>query len=201
MFFLGSILIISVSLLQYWPFSAGLIWEFVIEVDANLKFQLADNRKEFEINLSHLSILSQQVEETLPNNIQIPHFSSNLSSHLVAGELAASTQHTKGVQTDNDASSSKHPVSHKKISGNSHVTEPSCFSCQHYLLKNLVAYLSIEVTCSDQIGLLSKGWAGKGSLSGLDLTLSHSEIQASPTFLKEALPTPFFLFTAKATTF
>ncbi|XP_022977391.1 uncharacterized protein LOC111477741 isoform X1 [Cucurbita maxima] len=156
---------------------SGLIWEFVIEVDANLKFQLADNRKEFEINLSHLSILSQQVEETLPNNIQIPHFSSNLSSHLVAGELAASTQHTKGVQTDNDASSSKHPVSHKKNSGNSHVTEPSCFSCQHYLLKNLVAYLSIEETCSDQIGLLSKGWAGKGSLSGLDLTLSHSEIQ------------------------
>lgn len=176
---------------QYCSFSAGVIWEFVIEVDANLKFQLADDRKELEVNLSHLSVLSQQIEETLQNNIQTPHFSSNLSSHLVAGELASGSQHAKGVQTDNDGSCSKHPVTHEKTSGNSHVTGPFCFSCRHYLLKNLVASLSIQKTCSDHIGLLSKSWAGKGSLSGLDLTLSHSEIQVSPKLLNEALPHHF----------
>lgn len=173
----------------------------MIEVDADIKFQLADNRKELVVNLSHLSILSQQIEETLRNNIQIPHFSSKFSSHLVAGELAAGSQHVKGVQTDNDASSSKHPVTHKNFSGNSHVTGPFCFSCKHYLLRSLVSSLSIEKTCIDHIGLLSKGWAGKGSMSGLDLTLSHSEIRVGPTFLKESLPTYFFLFTAKATKF
>ncbi|XP_038880803.1 uncharacterized protein LOC120072502 isoform X2 [Benincasa hispida] len=167
----------NISLVLVVKDESDVIWEFVIKVDADLKFQLADNRKELEVSLSHFSILSHQIEETLRNNFQVPHFSSNLSSHPVAGELAASSQHGKGVQSDNDASSSKHPVSHKKISGNSHVTGPFCFSCQHYLLENLVASLSIEKTCSDHIGLLSNAWAGKGSLSGLDLTLSHSEIQ------------------------
>lgn len=188
-FFFGSILIISVPLLEYWSFYAGVIWEFVIEVDADLKFQWADNRKKLVVNLSHLSILSQQIEETLQNNIQIPHFSSNLPSHLVAGELASGSQHAKGVQTDSNASNLKHPGS--DFSGNSHVA-PFCFSCQHYILKNLGASLSIEKICSDHVGLLSKSWAGKGSMSGLDLTLSHSEILVGPTFLQKALPTRFF---------
>lgn len=162
-----------------------MIREFVIEADANLKFQLADNKKELRISLSHLSILSQQIRGTLQNNIQIPHFSSNLFSHPAAGELAASSQHAKRVHIDNDASSSKHPVSHKNFSGSSHFTGPFCFSCRHYLLENLVASLSIEKTCRDGIGILSKAWAGKGSLSGLDLILSHSEIQVSPNFKKK----------------
>ncbi|XP_050944650.1 uncharacterized protein LOC103484730 isoform X3 [Cucumis melo] len=168
----------NISLVLVVKDGSDVIREFVIEADANLKFQLADNKKELRISLSHLSILSQQIRGTLQNNIQIPHFSSNLFSHPAAGELAASSQHAKRVHIDNDASSSKHPVSHKNFSGSSHFTGPFCFSCRHYLLENLVASLSIEKTCRDGIGILSKAWAGKGSLSGLDLILSHSEIQA-----------------------
>lgn len=181
----GLILIVSIPLLQYWLFSAGVIREFVIEVDANLKFQLGDNKKELRVSLSHLSILSQQIKGTLQNSIQIPHFFSNLFSHPVAGELDASSQHAKRAHIDSDASSSKHPVSHKFFSGNSHFTGPFCFSCRHYLLENLIASLSIEKTCRDHVGILSKAWAGKGSLSGLDLILSHSEIQVSPNFKKK----------------
>ncbi|XP_031743221.1 uncharacterized protein LOC101222087 isoform X2 [Cucumis sativus] len=168
----------NISLVLVVNDESGVIREFVIEVDANLKFQLGDNKKELRVSLSHLSILSQQIKGTLQNSIQIPHFFSNLFSHPVAGELDASSQHAKRAHIDSDASSSKHPVSHKFFSGNSHFTGPFCFSCRHYLLENLIASLSIEKTCRDHVGILSKAWAGKGSLSGLDLILSHSEIQA-----------------------
>lgn len=186
-FSFGSILIIFVHLLEYWSFSAGAIWEFVIEVDAHLELKLADPRKTLVVNLSHLSIISKRIEKTLRFNIQIPHFSSNKSSHLVAGESASGSQYAKEVQPDNYASSSKHPVTNEDFSRNNNVSGPFCFSSQNYLLKNLVAFLSIEKTYSDHIGLLSEAWAGNGSMSGLDLTLSHSEIQVGPTFLLEQL--------------
>ncbi|XP_022132801.1 uncharacterized protein LOC111005570 isoform X3 [Momordica charantia] len=167
----------NISLVLLIENESGAIWEFVIEVDAHLELKLADPRKTLVVNLSHLSIISKRIEKTLRFNIQIPHFSSNKSSHLVAGESASGSQYAKEVQPDNYASSSKHPVTNEDFSRNNNVSGPFCFSSQNYLLKNLVAFLSIEKTYSDHIGLLSEAWAGNGSMSGLDLTLSHSEIQ------------------------
>ncbi|KAK7263059.1 hypothetical protein RJT34_30643 [Clitoria ternatea] len=148
---------------------SGGIREIVIEVDIHLNFELATTGRKLTIELSCLSILSQIVHVRVENETEIPHFSSvtskNVSSQLALANPLSGFQNYGELNSVSDASSSKETVPIIRLSH------------ENQILKNLVAFMSLERPDNGTLQL-SKCWFGIGSLSGFDMTLSVSEIQA-----------------------
>lgn len=119
------------------------------------------------IELSRLLILSQVIHERVEKEMIIPHFSSvtskGLSSHLASADPFSGFQNFGELNSDSDASSSKHPT-------------PVQLSHQNQILKNLRASISLEKPDNDSLHFFGY-WFGNGCLSGFDMTLSVYEIQ------------------------
>lgn len=165
----------------------------MLELDAHLNVELENMRRKFIFKLSRMSILSQVLQESLENQIQISQFSSVTSnvfpSHGASGASTGS-QHMDGIHPVND-SSSRDPRSQEELSEHSSLHEVFHLSHQKYILKGQelassncesrqeggTAFISVEKP-------LNEVWVGSGTISCFDITLSLSQIQVSkPIFL------------------
>lgn len=150
---------------------AGGAREIVLEVDAHMKFGLA-NMQQLIIDFSRLSIVSQ-VLESVKNECHVPHFSSvpsnEASHHYVDGEDTVAVQYNDGDTPFDGASTSKGPISRDKISSNNFASNILCLRHRNFILEHLRAFVSVEK--------VENIWAGGGSISGCEMTISLSELQ------------------------
>ncbi|KAF9604152.1 hypothetical protein IFM89_002827 [Coptis chinensis] len=163
----------------------GGVWEFMFEADLQLNFELMSLRRKLLFDLNRLTILSQHLHESCPDHmkeIQVSHFSpvldNELSSSTISGDTFLGLQLAERVL--NDACSSSSPVPQKECKEENDVTGHSHFSQENYILKHAAASILVEKAAStnDVRRLwMNIDWIGSGSVSGLDLTISLSEIQ------------------------
>ncbi|XP_059458026.1 uncharacterized protein LOC132187653 isoform X3 [Corylus avellana] len=159
---------------------SGSVREFLLEVDAHLKFKLENMRRKFTFDLSRLSIFSLVFHHSVENEIQIPHFSSVTSNDTiscsVSGDPAAGFQHRNGIHLVNEASCSRDPVSPEEFSVKNCAFEGMHLSHKNHILKRLGAFMEIEKPKDGPLHL-NQVWLGSGSVSNFDMTISLSEIQ------------------------
>uniref|UniRef100_A0A803MCN6 Vacuolar protein sorting-associated protein 13 VPS13 adaptor binding domain-containing protein n=1 Tax=Chenopodium quinoa TaxID=63459 RepID=A0A803MCN6_CHEQI len=169
---------------------ARVVKEIIGRVDLNLKLWSENLKKKFLLNISHLDILSLILNEGMGKsveNIQMPHFSSVGLSHDSSwfNHDDSTVPVPDGEETSllsKDASFSSPLASTKSSFANdsaSQVVESSESSGNH-ILERLATSISAEKPISgDNIGpnCSTQGWIGKGYVTGLNLTISLSEIQ------------------------
>ncbi|XP_077214791.1 vacuolar protein sorting-associated protein, putative (DUF1162) isoform X2 [Tasmannia lanceolata] len=132
-------------------------WELIFEADFHLKLELLDSRRNFLFDVSRLTIQSQHLfrsSDQTSTDISVPRFISD---------------------TGDDFSSSQKYFS--KESGSSGLNLSNHGS---YILECMVASVMVEKAVPwGEVGplLLQNDWAGSGSFSGLDLTITLSEIE------------------------
>ncbi|KAM4118037.1 hypothetical protein ACB094_02G170500 [Castanea mollissima] len=146
--------------------------EFVLEVDVQLKFELANMIRKLIFHLSRFSIFSQVLHESVENEIQIPNFSSVTSINMscsASGAPAKVFQHRNVIHLDNEASCSRDTVENC-------ASKKFCLSHQKCILEQLGAFVEVE---KPENGPLHQNqvWLGHGSVSGFDVNISLSEIQ------------------------
>ena len=159
-------------------------------VDLNLSLWLEDRKKKFFFNLSHLDIFSQILKEGVEKSevkIQMPHFSSVGSSHdslqlnhkdscrpfLYREETSVLS---KDTHSSSSLASSIDPVANISESA----VAQSCEREESYILERFSISVSAEKVISGDNSVPccpTQGWIGNGSVSGLNLTISLSEIQ------------------------
>ncbi|KAJ4843711.1 hypothetical protein Tsubulata_024557 [Turnera subulata] len=131
---------------------SGGFQELVVEVDAHVKLESAYDLRKFIFKLSRLSMFSQVFEGRVGNENRIPHFSSvtsnESSSDFLPGNHAEVLQHVNGSFT----------------------------SHRNHILDHLLASVSAEMHANDALHV-NQVWVGSGSVSGLEITVSISEIQ------------------------
>ncbi|OIW09736.1 hypothetical protein TanjilG_23876 [Lupinus angustifolius] len=146
---------------------SGGIREIVLEVDIHLKFELTSTGRKLTVNVSHLSILSQFINEEVEDERATPHFSSvtskDLSPHLGSEDPLLGFQNFGEFSSVSDASSSRDSI-------------PLQLRRPHQILKDLRAFMSLDRPDNGSLHL-SRCWFGVGSLSGFNMTLSLSEFQ------------------------
>lgn len=168
---------------------AGTLQEFLLEADVYLNIEIAD-RKKFLFRLSHLSILSHILRESVEqqsSEIQISQFSSVMSSKLsspgIAGDPTIAFQHMDGIHSAvDDASSSSPSISTTGSYMDKTGSQVSYSNPQNYILRQLGASFALEKPLPrDDIShlLFNQHWFGGGSISGFDMTISLREIQVS----------------------
>lgn len=170
---------------------AGVVKEIIGRVDFIVKLWLENQKRKFLINLSHLNILSLIQNDGMVQSekyIRMPHFSSVGSSHdssrLLNDEISAAVV-LQGEKTSalSDGASSSSPLASTESSFANGSSSPVAQSSERhgdYILERLAASISAEKPLSeDDHGPFypTQGWVGNGSVSGLNLTISVSEIQ------------------------
>lgn len=135
-------------------------------------------------DLTRLTILSQHFHGSCPENtkeIQILHLSTvadnKLSSTTVSGDIPPGF---KPTATYNDTNSYISPDLQKENIMDNDFSRDSQFKHENYILKHGVASVLVEkVFLMHHVGCLwlNTNWVGRCSVSGLDLTISLSEIQ------------------------
>ncbi|GMH25239.1 hypothetical protein Nepgr_027082 [Nepenthes gracilis] len=182
----------------------GRVQEIIWKVDLCLNFGLENTKRKFLFNLSQLKILSQTLDKNLKqttSETKIPHFSSVtsscFSSDVSEDSLIAVQKMKRSQPLLNDESCSTSSVSARKSLANDSSSIAFQASEEHYILKELVACVSAEKPVpgvENDHSYLSPGYAGDGSVSDFDMTISLPEIQMlmdtveslSKVFAKEA---------------
>ena len=147
----------------------------MLEIDVRLNSELANMAKKVIFNLEKLSFLSQVLQESSGNELQIPHFHSLALNNMStpSGDSASELKHDVMIEPPNDPSSSMDSDSQEKISANNYVPEILEIRHQKHILKHLGALLSVEKHINGQ------AWVGSGSIKGFDITVSLYEIEVS----------------------
>ncbi|CAI0554327.1 unnamed protein product [Linum tenue] len=143
---------------------SGCFQELVIGVDIHVKLQSNDILTELVFEVSRMSIFSQIAGEQFKTGNRTPHFSSiesNGSSSRPYGNPAVTSS---GI-------------------GSNHINH------QNDILKHLVVSVTAEKQKNGPANL-SEVWAGQGSISGFDMTVSLSEIQLISSMLSSFSATP-----------
>lgn len=147
----------------------------MLEIDVHLNLELANMTKKVIFNLEKLSFMSQVLQESSGNGMQIPHFYSfslnNMSTPF--GDGTSELKHGVMINSINDPSSSMDSGALENLSINSCVPEILEICHQKHILKHLGALLSVEKHKNGQ------AWVGSGSIKGFDITVSLYEIEVS----------------------
>uniref|UniRef100_A0A7N0RDR0 Vacuolar protein sorting-associated protein 13 VPS13 adaptor binding domain-containing protein n=1 Tax=Kalanchoe fedtschenkoi TaxID=63787 RepID=A0A7N0RDR0_KALFE len=154
--------------------NTGCVQELVLEVDSSLKFEVKLSRRVAVFNLSRVSISSQFLHLNPDDEVPISRLSAASSDSraiLSPGDTTQKIQSTEeiGPAIDTASCSSDITLLHETFGLNFH-------SC---ILDKFGAIISVEMPsvknngsqCSSQV------WAGSGSISGCDLTITITEIK------------------------
>lgn len=154
----------------------------MLEIDVRLNSEVESRRRKYVFDLSRFSICSQVLQESTDNEFQIPHFSSITSTglsttHVLSEDPSPGPLHRNVICPLDNPSCSKAKLQEEFYAKNCG-PEVSNLSHWKYILKHLAAFISVERPMN---GPLSKyhAWAGNGSFSGFDITLSLSEMKVS----------------------
>ncbi|KAL9241362.1 hypothetical protein vseg_015482 [Gypsophila vaccaria] len=166
---------------------SGVLREIIGRVTFLFKFWHEDRKQKFLFKLSHMEIVSQNLHggmEERERNCQLPHFSSAGSSYesvLLNHEnpSGATLSREKAFVLSKCASFSKPPGSMESSSAtdSSSLTVQTSENC---ILEQLTSSISAEkllLVSEDDQHCVTQGWVGHGSISGLNLTISLSEIK------------------------
>ncbi|XP_056697041.1 uncharacterized protein [Spinacia oleracea] len=164
--------------------------EIIVRVDSNLKLWLENRKKKFSFNLSHLGILSLILSEAMwqsEENIQMPWFSSAGSSDdslwFNNEDSTVPVSHSEKTSVLSEDASFSSPLASVNSSFANGSASPAVQSSErygNYILEKLATSISAErPILGDGSGLNcpTQGWVGQGSVSGLNLMISLSEIQ------------------------
>ncbi|CAN1225139.1 hypothetical protein LINGRAPRIM_LOCUS954 [Linum grandiflorum] len=135
---------------------SGGFQELVIRVDICMKLQSKDILRELVFQVSRMSIFSQVMGEQLKTGNQTPHFSS--------------------VESNGPSPAYRGPAVTSEPMSGSHISHGSD------ILKHLVVSVTAEKP-TNGTGNLAEVWAGQGSISGFDMTISLSEIEMISSLL------------------
>ncbi|GAB2259820.1 hypothetical protein Droror1_Dr00010675 [Drosera rotundifolia] len=162
---------------------SGRVREIVWNVNLHLNFGLEDAKRKFLFNLDHLNILSQIIDKNWEHSaeaVHIPHFSSAKPSSFSAELVKEKSLDVQGVEvtmyTDVSGSTSAIPATEPVD------TDPlgRSGSNSRYILEEFSASASAEKPAlrdRSSLPYLDKCWAGSGTGSGLDVTVSLSELK------------------------
>ncbi|XP_010680975.2 uncharacterized protein LOC104896009 isoform X2 [Beta vulgaris subsp. vulgaris] len=164
--------------------------EIIGSVGLTSKLWLENRKKKFFFNLSRLDILSLILDEGKlepERSIQMPHFSSVGSSQnslwLNHENSTGSVPHVEKTSVLSKDASYSSPLESMKSSFTDSSASPvvqSSESAGNYILEQLATSISAEKSISgDDNGpyCSTQGWVGNGTVSGLNLTISLSDIQ------------------------
>ncbi|KAL9265650.1 Intermembrane lipid transfer protein VPS13-like protein [Drosera capensis] len=162
---------------------SGRVREIVWNVNLHLNFGLEDAKRKFLFNLDHLNILSQIIDKNWEHSaeaVRIPHFSSaepsSFSSEMVKEKSLDVQDVEVTMYTDVSGSTSAIPATEPVD------TDPLARSGSNsrYILEEFSASASAEKPAlrdRSSPPYLDKCWAGSGTCSGLDVTVSLSELK------------------------
>lgn len=160
----------------------------MIEVDVGLNLVTENTRKELVFDFSRLSVLSQVHNQNIDGENHVPHFPS-LSRQMSSGNPTMRYGGEDGIASveidtlSEDFPSSSHSVAH--ISSVRVVRSRD----KKFILKHFGALIRVEKAYCGP-GELDYALVGHGSISGLDMNISLSEIQVS----KEVCSNLFVLY-------
>ncbi|KAI3856641.1 hypothetical protein MKX03_019638 [Papaver bracteatum] len=177
--FLGILRIIltQFSLILVVMDESGGIWELMLEADFHLNLDFKNSKRKLCFDNSRLSIHSQHLAQSsadeTTNGIQFPHFQSVKAKETSTRSLFGDS--TPPCLLYENCSSSPDPDEEFKVevdvSDYSQIIDTNC------IVKHVAACLMIENDVSGDEVMWKSDWVGTGSLSGLDFTVSLSEIQ------------------------
>ncbi|CAM8903861.1 unnamed protein product [Rhodiola kirilowii] len=155
--------------------NTGCVQELILEVDLNVKLEETQFRRAAVFNLSRVSIFSQILQLSPDAEVPISRLSSATASDpLAVFSLGDSTQESQATEqtrpTIDGASCSSNPTSlHKDF----------CLIFRSCILNNFGAVISIEkpLVMGNDSQCSSQVWAGSGTISGCDLTITITEIK------------------------
>ncbi|XP_021758394.1 uncharacterized protein LOC110723347 isoform X1 [Chenopodium quinoa] len=185
-----SIKVSQLSLVLLVTDETRVVKEFIGRVDLNLKLWSENLKKKFLFNISHLDILSLILDEGVGKsvkNIQMPHFSSvGLSrdsswfNHEDSTVLVPDGEETSLLSKDASFSSALASMKSSIANDSASQVIQSSETYGNHILERLATSISAEKPISgDNSGpnCSTQGWIGKGYVTGLNLTISLSEIQ------------------------
>ncbi|KAL5987192.1 hypothetical protein ACLOJK_041189 [Asimina triloba] len=180
---------------------SGGISELVLEADFRFLLELFNSRRKLMFNLFRLSILSQNVRakslQRTETGVLVPHFQSSLPDHSSSpsGYYRPSRplQHTESILPVLDSKNENF----EGVSGFYHLNPGSD------IVKEVTASIMVEkaMTRNESLPIHMKSdWVGSGSISGFNLTITLSEIEAT-VFVQTILDifTPLFEVSSKET--
>lgn len=160
------------------PAHVGSIWELVLEVDANVKLEMACMSEKFEFVISRFSLISQVLKDRVENGSEIPHFSAVTSNEPSSSAAAESSvvipSHNSNGAIDS-ASCSSNIALESDFTPDSTYSGVLCLCHQNHILKKLVLYVSVEK--------LENHWVGSGSVSGFHMMISLSDLEVRDVIL------------------
>ncbi|KAI3986024.1 hypothetical protein MKX01_039106 [Papaver californicum] len=171
------IILTQFSLILVVADESGGVWELMLEADFRLNLDFKNSKRKLCFDNSRLSIHSQHLAQSsadeTTNGIQFPHFRS-----VKAKET--STRSSSGDSTplgllDEYCSNSPDPKERFKVEVD--VSDYSLEIDTNCIVKHVAASLMIENAVGGDEVMWKSDWVGTGSLSGLDFTVSLSEIQ------------------------
>ncbi|MCL7045122.1 hypothetical protein MKW94_012003 [Papaver nudicaule] len=169
------IILTQFSLILVVADESGGIWELMLEADFHLNLDFKNSKRKLCFDNSRLSILSQHLaqgsaDETA-NGIQLPPFRS-VKVKETSTQASSCDSMPPGFLYD---SSSPDPKEEFKVevdaSEYSQIIDTNC------IVEHVAASLMIENAVSGDEVMWKSDWVGNGSVSGLDFTISLSEIQ------------------------
>ncbi|KAL5715065.1 hypothetical protein ACHQM5_016944 [Ranunculus cassubicifolius] len=167
---------------------SGGLGELLFEADFQLNLEKMNSRRKLLFILSRMTILSRHMHGSCSEHIdklQILRFSpvpdNVYSPGTVSGDLSPAFQSVEDVlSTYHDESSSTSPVSQEESMVENDVARKSQSIHENVIMKHAAASIMVEkATQKHNVNhmWLNVNWIGRGSVSGLDLMISLSEIQ------------------------
>ncbi|PIA55552.1 hypothetical protein AQUCO_00700091v1 [Aquilegia coerulea] len=166
---------------------SGGVSQFVLEADFLFYIEFSTLRRKSSFDLSRLTVVSQYLHGTFQehtDDVQVlrssPVADSEFPSSTVSGDVSLGSQCTKSVPPICCDASSSSPVPQKEFIVENDIGGHFHFIHGNYILKHAAASVLVEkaVSRSDVDHFqLNIDWIGSGSVSGLDITISLTEIE------------------------
>lgn len=165
----------------------------MLEADCHLNLDFKNSKRKLCFDNSRLSIHSQHLAQSssadeTTNGIQFPHFRSIKAKETSTRSLSGDST-PPGLLYENCPSSPDPDEEFKvevDVSDYSQIIDANC------IVKHVAACLMIENDVAGDEVMWKSDWVGTGSLSGLDFTVSLSEIQVGTSF-QSIIQIDFFL--------
>lgn len=146
----------------------------------NLNFEIVNGRRKFLLDLLRLSVSSQVLHANGNDEVHVPHFSSPTSRRSSPSNSFGTLAIKHGQQERADAIGDRSSL--RDASEDSSTILVIHFVHKKFILKHCRAFVH-AYTVDNGPPSFAGALAGGGSISGVDITISLSDIEVSESFL------------------